>query len=185
MSVFDSRIENFLTAESASDPGRIDILNASGPYKVAGAEMLMGWTRGPAHILANATFLDVTEQPPGLSRRTAELIPRVTAELAAIFEDEDLGRVGFELGYTGEQALHDDPYRSRAPSMIELNVLGELNLGEWRVFFNALNLTDEKQSDFDPLLRPALEPGLGGAPNTDAWGPQVGRVFSVGVRVEL
>ena len=121
----------------------------------------------------------------GSERRAVELIPRLTAEIAAIFEDEDKGRIGFELAYTGDQPLNDDPYRSRAPSFVELNGLAQVRLGECAVFLNVLNVTDRKQSDFDPLLRPALQPGLGGTPTTDAWGPQSGRVFSLGVRVEL
>ncbi len=110
-----------------------------------------------------------------------ELIPRLTAEIATILEEEDLGRVGIEISYTGRQPLEDNPYRVRSDSYVEINALAELHIGSWAIFANALNLTDVRQQDTSPLLRPAL--GLGGDPITDAWGPLVGRTYNVGLRL--
>ncbi|HEV7715531.1 MAG TPA: hypothetical protein VGO53_08040, partial [Steroidobacteraceae bacterium] len=135
------------------------------------------------HVLANASYLDVTEAAPIAGRRDADLIPRLTAELAWILEDEDLGRVGVEVSYTGRQTLQDDPYRTESATFIEVNALAEWRFGHTAIFLNAMNITDERQQDTSPLLRPP--PGLGGNPITDAWGPLVGRTFNFGVRVKF
>jgi outer membrane receptor for ferrienterochelin and colicins len=98
-------------------------------------------------------------------------------------EKENLGRVGVEVSYTGHQSLQDDPYRTQSPAFVEVNALAELRFGHIAVFLNALNITNERQQDASPLLRPA--PGLGGDPITDAWGPLIARTFNFGVRVKF
>jgi iron complex outermembrane receptor protein len=116
-------------------------------------------------------------------RQGAPLVPRESGELAGIFESEQRGRIGIELGYTGRQTLTDDPYRSVSEPYFELNVLGELRFGALSVFLNAINLTDVRQTQFDPLIRPT--PGPGGNPITDVWAPLQGRTYNLGIRVEL
>jgi outer membrane receptor for ferrienterochelin and colicins len=70
-----------------------------------------------------------------------------------------------------------------SPSFIELNALGELRFGEISVFVNAINLTNVRQTNYDPLLR--ASPGPGGNPITDLWAPLAGRTFNLGIRAEL
>jgi outer membrane receptor for ferrienterochelin and colicins len=65
----------------------------------------------------------------------------------------------------------------------ELNALGEIHVGSVSLFFNAINLTNVRQTRFDPLIRPT--PGPGGNPITDVWAPLNGRTFNLGVRAEL
>jgi outer membrane receptor for ferrienterochelin and colicins len=169
--------------EQAIQPDRLELVNDSGPLRSRGAEMLIGFTSGPVHTLANATYLDVTETDPLGGRRRAELIPRYSAELAIIVEDEQRGRIGMEIQYTGGQALNDNPYRTASRSYLEINALAEVRFGRAALFANALNLTNVRQRDDDPLLRPA--PGLGAEPITDAWAPLIGRTFNLGVRLAL
>jgi iron complex outermembrane receptor protein len=184
-SVFDSRVRDPLDADAGALPGRIRITNDREPFVVRGAELLIGCTIDDAHILANTTWLDATEEAPNGGRRDAELLPAITSELAAIFELEGRGRAGFELSYTGPQPVFDDPFRARTPSRIELSALAELTFGRFSVFANAFNILDDEQQDDDPLLRPAGAAGLGGSPVTPAWAPLVGRWVNVGVRAKL
>jgi outer membrane receptor for ferrienterochelin and colicins len=172
VSVFASRVRHPLDIEAAAEPGRLELINEREPLESVGAEILIGIATGPLHLLANASYLDVNE----------ELVPKVTAEIAGILEDEDLGRFGIEISYTGRQALWDDPYRTKSRSYIELNALGEINVGRAAIFLNALNLTNQRQQTSSPLLRPM--PGLGGEPITDAWAPLLGRTFNLGVRMK-
>ena len=183
VSVFSSEIRHPLTVEAAAQPDRIDLVNGSGPLRARGTELLIGYTAGPLHLLANSTYLDVTESAPNGDRVRGDLIPRFSAEIAWILEDDDLGRVGVEVSYTGTQHVSEDPYRVDTPSYVEVNALDELRLGKVALFVNALNLTNVRQRDYDPLLRPT--PGLAGEPITDAWAPLVGRTFNIGVRVKL
>lgn len=105
------------------------------------------------------------------------------AELAALLEDEARGRIGVEISYTGRQTLSDNPYRRSSPSYVELNALAEIKFGETAIFLNAINLTDVRQTRFDPLL--LATPGAGGQRVTDVWAPLAGRVFNLGVRLEF
>jgi len=182
LSVFASQIRHALDVREAS-PDRLDLVNTEGPYRARGAEMLIGYTSGPFHVLANSTLLDATEVPPGEARRDADLVPRFSAELAIIVEDEDRGRIGMEIAYTGRQHLADDPFRDVSEPYVEVNVLGEVQVGRASIFLNVLNLTNVRQRDHDPLLRPM--PGPAGDPITDVWAPLVGRTLNIGVRVEL
>ena len=134
-------------------------------------------------MIGSYTFLDVTDAVSGGARRAADRVPRHTAELAALLEDEERGRIGVEISYTGGQTLEDNPYRGSSPSYVEVNALAEIRFGETAIFLNAINLTDVRQADYDPLLRPA--PGPGGERITDLWAPIAGRVFNLGVRLEF
>ncbi|HZF26695.1 MAG TPA: TonB-dependent receptor [Steroidobacteraceae bacterium] len=181
-SVFASKIRDQLAAEPVG-PDQFELINAPGPQRAAGAEALIGYISGPLHLLASWSYLDVTESvTPGV-RRDVSLLPRQSAELAGILESEKRGRVGLELGYTGKQALADDPFRSESRAYFELNALAEIRFGGIAVFFNAINLTNVRQTHFDPLVRPS--PGPGGNPITDAWAPLAGRTFNLGIRAEL
>ena len=181
-SVFASKIRDPLAAEPVG-VDRFELFNAPGPQRAAGAEALIGYISGPLHLLASWSYLDVTESvTPGV-RRDVSLIPRQSAEIAGILESEKRGRIGLELGYTGTQALADDPYRSVSRDYFELNALAEIRFGGIAIFFNAINLTDVRQTHFDPLVRPG--PGPGGNPITDVWAPLAGRTFNLGIRAEL
>jgi iron complex outermembrane receptor protein len=181
-SVFASEIRDPLQVQSA--PGeRLELVNVPGPRRAPGAEALIHYVTGPLQLIASWSYLDVTEViTPGL-RQDAPLVPRYSAELAGIVESEKRGRIGLELGYTGKQALADDPYRSVSEPYIELNALGEIRFGGLSIFLNAINLTNVRQTRFDPLIRPM--PGPGGNPITDVWAPLEGRTFNLGVRAEL
>jgi outer membrane receptor for ferrienterochelin and colicins len=182
LSVFASEIRHPLEVREAP-MNRLDLINSPGPLRARGVEALIGYSSGPLHILTSITALDVTEQAPGGGRRDADTIPRFSAEIATILEDEERGRVGVEIGYTGRQSLSDNPYRTESRGYLEINALAELKMGDIAIFVNAHNLTDERQADYDPLLRPV--PGPGGAPITDVWAPLIGRIFNLGIRVEL
>jgi iron complex outermembrane receptor protein len=183
LSLFGSEIRHPLGARPASDPGRLEIVNADGPRRAAGGEAFLRYVTGPLQMIGSYTYLDVTEAAVGGGRQTADRVPRQAAELAALLEDEERGRIGVEISYTGTQTLQDNPYRDSSPSFLEVNVLGEIRFGETAVFLNAINLTDVRQGDYDPLLRPS--PGAGGERITELWAPVAGRVFNLGVRLEF
>jgi outer membrane receptor for ferrienterochelin and colicins len=183
LSVFASQVRHPLDVEVAAQPGRLELINREGPLKSRGAEALIGYSTGPIHLLANATFLDVTEEAPVSGRRDAALVPRFTAELAGILEDDELGRVGIEISYTGRQSLWDDPNERTSRSYVELNALAEARFGDAAVFLNAMNLTNVRQQRTTALLRPI--PGSGDDPLTDVWGPLIGRTYNIGIRVRM
>jgi iron complex outermembrane receptor protein len=181
-SVFTSEIRDLLTALPAAAE-KLEIINAPGPRRAPGAEVLIGYTAGPLHAIASWSYLNATEEDTPGVREDAPLVPHQAAELGAIVESANHGRLGLEIGYTGKQALAYDPYRHESPGFFQLNALGELRIGQIAIFLNAINLTNVRQTDYDPLLRPSLGPG--GNPITDVWAPLTGRTFNLGVRANL
>ena len=65
-------------------------------------------------------YVDASEPSLGGGRRTVPLTPKHTAGLVGMWEDEDKGRVGVELYYTGKQPLEDNPYRTVSRPYFEL-----------------------------------------------------------------
>ena len=92
-------------------------------------------------------------------------------------------RAGLELYYTGRQPLFDDSYRSTSKPYLYIGALVEKTLGRARVFVNAENLLDVRQTDWDPLVRPSI--GKGGRWTNDVWAPLDGIVMNAGVRWSL
>ena len=113
--------------------------------------------------------------------RPVSLTPRHSAGLVAMVEDEDWGRVGVELYYTGRQSLEADPYRTVSEPYVILGVLVEKRFGSFAIFVNGENLTSVLQSYWGPILRP--ERNVDGRWTVDAWAPLEGRVINGGVRV--
>ena len=69
----------------------------------------------------------------------------------------------------------------RAPSGYSiLGFLAERKFSRFKVFLNAENLTNARQTSFDPLVRPSQ--AIDGRWTVDAWAPLDGRTFNVGVR---
>lgn len=183
--VFASIVRHALMARrSPTEPLWLEIINAAGPTRTQGTASIARYSRGPLHVIGTHTFMMATEsQPLGAGRREVPLTPRHMAELAAILENEAWGRIGVELSYTGRQSLEDNPYRSEGAAYVEISLLGEARIGDVRVFLNAENLTDLRQTRFDPLLLPTR--AADGSWTTDAWAPLEGRVFNLGVRLEF
>jgi len=181
-SVFNSEIRHPLAVRSASGE-KLDLVNAPGPRRAPGAEVLIHYVAGPLQVIGSYSHIHATEASLSGLRQDAPLVPRNSAELGGILENKKRGRIGLEVGYTGRQALEDDPYRSVSEPNVELNALGEIRFGAVSIFINAINLTNVRQTRFDPLLR--RTPGLGGNPITDVWAPLDGRTFNVGIRVDL
>jgi outer membrane receptor for ferrienterochelin and colicins len=181
-SVFSSEIRDALAVQSA--PGeKLELVNAPGPRRAPGAELLIHYVAGPLQVIGSYGHIDATEASLSGLRQDAPLVPRNSAELAGILENKRRGRIGLELGYTGRQAVEDDPYRSVSEPYVELNALAEMHFGAVSIFFNAINLTNVRQTHFDPLVRTI--PGLGGTPITEVWAPLDGRTFNVGIRADL
>jgi outer membrane receptor for ferrienterochelin and colicins len=169
---------------SAAEPGSFEIANAHAPSRTIGSELLGRFTFGLMQMTATYTYVHSTEaDPSGDGRRDVPITPEHVGELAWIWEDEARGRVGIEVSYTGTQRLEHDPYRESSPSYIEVSALAELRIKEARIFVNAVNLGNVRQTRFDPLLLPSRD--ADGRWTTDLWAPLEGRVFNAGLRIEF
>jgi len=100
-----------------------------------------------------------------------------------MWEREAWGRVGIECYLTGRQRLEDNPYRSESAAYLLFGGLVERRVGKLRLFINAENLANVRQTDWSPLLRAAR--ATDGRWTVDAWAPLDGRVINGGVRVSF
>lgn len=161
---------------------RVRLVNIDGPTAIRGAEALLRFRGGGFTITGSYVYVDASEpEPGGIGRREVPLTPRHTGGLVAIWESHGRGRIGFEAYYTGKQSLDDNPFRTESRPYLEMGLLGEIVIGRVRLFVNAENITDVRQTRFDPLVRPGRTPD--GRWTVDAWAPTDGFVVNGGIRV--
>jgi iron complex outermembrane receptor protein len=159
---------------------RYALFNGSEATTNVGGELLTTVRSGPYVLTGTYTYVDARETMGG-ERQDVALTPRHSAGLVGMWEDEDVGRVGLELYYTGAQRLEVNPYRAESRPYAVVGLLVEKRFGRARVFVNLENLGDVRQTRWDPLVRPAQ--GVDGRWTVDAWAPLDGRVFNGGIRV--
>ena len=194
-----------VTADGAR---RMALANAPGPTRTWGGELLArlshelggGDEREEApslRITGTYTYLRSTECDPDVglggsvavgescARREVPLTPRHAVGVVTTVEQEGRSRIGLELYYTGRQTLDDNPYRTESRPYLIVGLMGErafaTRAGLARVFLNLENLTNVRQTRFDPLLLPAR--GQGGRWATDAWTELTGFTMNAGVRL--
>lgn len=189
---FGSRLEDAIVVRdtAGTTPAgatRIALVNAPIATRTWGLEALARLVRAPLRVTASYAYTRTSEWDDdrgGLARRNVPLVPRHTAGMVASLEQEGVSRLGVELYYTGRQALGDNPYRDVSQPYVIFGLLGERAFdtpaGRARLFVNAENLLDVRQTRLDPLLLP--EPGPGGRRTTDVWSLLEGRTFNAGVR---
>lgn len=183
--LFGSRIENPQLAQPAPfDPTRIELVHAVGTVRTHGTELLARYHVEGIHVTATHVYLRSTEPDrDGTGRREVPLTPRHTAGIVAALEQEGRGRFGVEFYYTGVQQLEENPYRSSSKPYAIVGFLAERRFGPARIFLNAENIFDTRQTRHDPLLLPERAPD--GRWLTDVWAPLEGRSFNGGVRLEF
>ena len=161
------------------------MFNATSPVRTWGTELLARFHAEGIHVTATHVFMRSSEPDPSAApdagaRREVPLTPRHAVGIVAALEQEGRGRIGAEFYFTGRQSLDDNPYRTSAPRHVIVSFLAERRLGPVRVFLNAENIFDTRQTRHDPLVLPARAPD--GRWITDVWAPLEGRAFNGGVR---
>ncbi len=189
LSLFGSRIRRPVALQLApASPGQLQFLNLPGPTETMGAELVATYTQGPLTIVGGYVALHTTDiDSQSFRREDAELVPKQTAGISAMWE-EDWGRIGLESFFTGEQALDNplnpNPYRSTSAPYVIFGALAEWNVtGNVTLYINSEDLTDVRQTRFDPLLRPGLAPD--GRPTEDVWAPLDGRLINGGLKARF
>lgn len=181
-SAFASSAENALRLETLSSGDRVRLVNATGDTRTYGFEMLLRQRWDNFSITGSYVHIRATQPADvGAGRQSVARTPRHTGGMVAMWEEEGKGRLGFEAYYTGRQRLDDNPYRTHSRPYVELGMLGEIVLGNVRLFVNAENLLDVRQTKYDPLQLTARAPD--GRWTVDAWGPTDGFTVNGGVRL--
>jgi iron complex outermembrane receptor protein len=163
-------------------PEAVEIVNAGGPVRTWGTELLARYRVEGFLVLGTHEYTRSTEvDPEGSGRREVPLTPRHSTSLNAIWEQENRWRIGIEVYYTARQPLEENPYRRTGRGYLQFGALAERRFGRVRLFVNAENLGNIRQSRYEPLVRPSRAPD--GRWTVDAWAPLGGRVINGGVRL--
>ena len=173
ITVFRTQVNNPALIDRATYTFRTD----ADPVVARGVEILGTARRPPFAVTGTYAYLRAHER----SDVEVALTPRHSASVIATAEAAGRGRIGVQIHFTGTQRLDANPYRSTSESYTVVNLLGELPVGRWRLFVNAENLTDVRQTNWNPIARPA--PDVDGRWTVDAWAPLRGRVVNAGLRV--
>lgn len=171
--VFQSHIDHPVLVDRAT----FTLRTSADPVVTQGVEFLGTARRAPFSVTATYTLVLAREG----GGHDVALTPRHRAGLVAAAEAEDRGRVGVHVYYTDAQRLDANPYRSKSAPYVVVGLLAEHRVGRFRVFVNAENLTDVRQTRWDPIARPARD--VDGRWTVDAWAPLAGRVINVGIRI--
>lgn len=173
---------------TVSDPVEVErtdryiLTNLSEPTTNTGIEALGVWKTEDFSFVASYALVRSRETIDA-GRVDVPLTPRHSIGLDAAWEWHDTWRVGAEWYYTGAQRLEENPYRSESQPYSVFGLLATRQIGRTLVFVNGENLTDVRQTRWDPLLRPTR--GIDGRWTVDAWGPLDGRNVNAGVRVKF
>jgi outer membrane receptor for ferrienterochelin and colicins len=177
LTLFASRVEHPVDIDRSNG---LILTNSPEPITNAGVEVLAVLRMAPVAVTGTYTFVEARETESS-GRVAAPLTPRHSAGLVGMIEDEATGRVGVEVYYTGRQRLEHNPYSNVSRPYVIVGFLAERRFGRVRVFLNAENITDVRQSRWAPIVRPTRAPD--GRWTVDAWAPLDGRTFNGGVRL--
>ena len=150
-------------------------MGLSQPTRNVGIELLATFRPKHYSVTASYTYVQARKFDNG-QRLDVPLTPRQNVGLVAMWEARGKGRIGVEIYYTGEQRLEVNPYRDESRPYFILGFLAEKRFGKVRAFINAENLSDVRQTKWDPLLLPSR--AVDGRWTVDAWAPLEGRVFN-------
>jgi iron complex outermembrane receptor protein len=158
------------------------LTNLAEPATSLGAEFVGTLRHAPYAVTGTYTYVRSREEVAGLGREPP-LTPRHSAGLVAMWEQEDVGRVGVEFYYTGAQTLDENPFRDVSRPYVILGLLAEKQFGRVSLFVNGENLTGVRQTRWDPLVRDRR--GADGRWTVDAWAPLDGRTVNGGLRLRF
>jgi outer membrane receptor for ferrienterochelin and colicins len=179
LTLFHSSIHDPVEVERTD---RYALRNLTAPMTNTGVEALGVWKTEDFSFVANYAYvrsLETVEE----GRVDVPLTPRHSVGLDAAWEWERAGRLGIEWFYTGVQRLEANPYRAESRPYSVFGVLATRQIGRVLLFINGENLTDVRQTRWEPLVRPAR--GVDGRWTVDAWAPLDGRNINGGVRISF
>jgi outer membrane receptor for ferrienterochelin and colicins len=179
VTVFNSSVRHPINVDRTE---AYELINLARPTHNVGLEFLSTLRKAPFSATLSYTYVHSRQFEFGEYVDTP-LTPRQSLGLVGIWEKEKVGRIGVESYYTGHQRLEENPYRSESKAYVLFGFLAEHTFGHFRLFVNVENLTDVRQTRWNPLLRP--ERGIDGRWTVDAWAPLDGRVVNGGIRLKF
>jgi len=163
------------------DPALVDratytLRTETDPVVAQGVEISGTARRAAFSLTGNYLFANTRER----GGQALALTPRHSAGFIAAVAGAQ-GRISVDVSVTGEQRLDANPYRSVSEAYTLVSVLGEYRFGRLGLFVTAENLTNVRQTHWDPIPRPSRD--VDGRYTVDAWAPLAGRMISGGLRI--
>jgi iron complex outermembrane receptor protein len=157
-----------------------EIVNLQGPTRNRGMELLATWRKSPVTATVSYTYVRASELEPS-GRAEVPLTPRHNLGIVGMWEKDGVSRIGLECYYTGPQRLEYNPYREFSVPYVLVGAMAERKVAAHvKLFLNLENLTNVRQTRWDPLLLPSR--ASDGRWTVDAWAPLEGRILNGGVR---
>jgi outer membrane receptor for ferrienterochelin and colicins len=178
VTLFDSSVRHPVNVDRES----YRLVNLTKPTNNTGVEFLGTLRKALFSATASYTYVYSREFEFG-ERLDSPLTPRHSFGLVGMWQKENVARIGIESYYTGKQRLEDNPYRTESKPYVLFGFLAERTFGHFRLFVNVENLTNVRQTRWDPLLRP--DRAIDGRWTVDAWAPLDGRVLNGGIRLKF
>jgi iron complex outermembrane receptor protein len=181
LSLFYSRVADPVEVDRTD---RYVLRNLPTPTTNAGIEAIAVWKTDDFSFVANYAFVR-TREDTETGRTDVPLTPRHSLGLDAAWDwgKQEAWHLGVEWYYTGQQRLDANPYREQSEPYHLFGVLASRKVGRALLFINGENLTNVRQTDWDPLLRPSRN--VDGRWTVDAWAPLDGRVINGGLRFQF
>ena len=133
------------------EDGSVEFLNAPENTRTTGTELLVRYRREGFVVLATHAWTRSNEFDANENlRRAVPLTPANAASMNAMWEGDDWGRFGIEMYFVGKQELDENPYRSTGRPHLLLGAMAERRFRGLRLFINAENLLDIRQTKYDP-----------------------------------
>ncbi len=179
LTLFHSSVTDPVEVERAD---RFVLTNLPEPTTSTGLEGLAVWKTEDFSFVASYAFVR-SRETTNEGRVDVPLTPRHSVGLDGAWEWAGVWRVGAEWYFTGAQRLEANPYRDESQPYSVFGLLATRQIGRALLFINGENLTDVRQTRWNPLVRPTR--GIDGRWTADAWGPLDGRNINAGVRVKF
>lgn len=158
-----------------------EFVNAPGPTRTGGGEVFAVYDVRPIVITASYAYLWASEvEPLSGVRHDTPRNPRHNVFVDLGWGGLNATWIALEVNWIGPQALTDDPALTRSPAFVDVALVASRTVGPLTGYVNADNLTNVRQTRYEPLLRSSRAPGE--AWTVGQWAPVEGRLISAGMR---
>lgn len=181
LAFYTTRLEHALVIDQDSLVNDvIHIRNASGLTLTRGGEFTGRFSLEDFKLSLSYAYLD-TRQTDGKRTYELELNPHHWVGIVLMYENEENGiKAGLENYFTSLQHIYDSPFRTTTPPYWITGILVEKAFGNFRLFVNAENIFDTRQTRFDPTF--TGNPETGDFHPLQVYAPLEGRAINAGVR---
>lgn len=180
--LFTNELTHALSLGAPAVPGPFPLVfaNAPRPSRTSGGEIFAVYDVPPIVVTAFYAYLWGSEWDFAAGRaRETPRTPRHNFFVDLAWETPTTW-IALEVNWIGRQALTDDPALTRSRSYANVELLVSRTMGAVTIYANADNLTNVRQTDYEPLLRPTR--AAGESWTVGQWAPVEGRLLSVGMR---